>query len=169
MFHLKFKHTWHLKGNRLDSMHWTFSKDSGNLRKQKPMAFYLLKLIGHEKSQNHSVFDACPHNATGKAAPAVKTPGPTLLKDHFPFYPSPMCWSTYKLERERQADYRQQLQRVIPSLNQGINQQLCQHSTLPEASMGATVAKTGLRLPAPTSDCRKENNTHLFQTASKIS
>lgn len=40
MFHLQFKHTWHLKWNRSESMHQTFSKGSLNLCKQKLLLFF---------------------------------------------------------------------------------------------------------------------------------
>lgn len=63
MFHLKFKHTWHLKWNRSESMHQTFSKGSLNLCKQKLilffMALYLLKLISPDKSQEYASDEAC--------------------------------------------------------------------------------------------------------------
>lgn len=140
MFHLKFKHIWHLKWNRSESMHWTFSKDSLNLRKQKPILFswpcisWNSSTMRSLKTSVHA--DVCPHSTIGKAAPPAKIPTPTLLKDHFPFSTSPVSIprtaggrTTSRLQTAATLGY--------PSPESRGNQQLCQHSTLLLASMGA--------------------------------
>lgn len=166
MFHLKFKHTWHLKWNRSDSMHWTFSKHSGNLCKQKPMLFSWSCI-----SWNSSAMRSLKTTVYLMLAPIMLLGRQLLLSRPL----VPLCWRitslspfTYVLihiQAGERKTSRLQTAAIMgyPFLEAGDSQ----HRTLLLASMGATVTETGLRLPAPTSDCWKENIPHLFQTASK--
>lgn len=86
MFHVKFKHIQHLKGNRSESMHWTFSKGWLNLRKLTHTFFH--SLVSFETCQTLrslrnelGILPAEPHTKGS----LLETPILIVLKDQFPF------------------------------------------------------------------------------------
>lgn len=136
-------------------MHWTFSKGSLNLRKQKLIllfvALYLLKLVNPEKSQKHAADAACL-TAWGRQIPESSVS--TLTRDQLPF-PS-LWWSG-----GRKAS-RLQTAAVMgyPWLESGEQQQFCQHSTLLQARTGDIAVLVG---PPPTNDSAERNTTLILE------
>lgn len=153
MFHLKFKHTWHLKWNRSESMHWTFSKDSLNLRKQKcilflwPYIFWNSSALGSLKKHTADAAYVMPQ---GRQPP--ETPVPTLPKDLFPFHTSPLWWSHIKAGGRKASRLQAAAIMGYPLLESREQQQPVTTALSSRLAWGHSSPRPTLGLPPPTSD-----------------
>lgn len=138
MFHLKFKHTWHLKWNRSESMHWTFRKGSLSLCKQKPMLFfmalYLLKLISHGKSQNSSVCRCLPAQCYWEGSSPWQDPCSHSAEGSLPFLRLTSVLIHIQAGERKLSRLQTAAIMGYPFLEAGENQQFCQDSSLLLAS-----------------------------------